>query len=110
MKKLSLLVLIYGVLILIGGIIGHIKAGSQPSLVMGIAMSVLLLLSSFAMYKEKKFGYYAAIVLAFFLDAFFSYRFTITHSFFPAGFMSLVSLAVLIMLLLQRKQVLSKRN
>lgn len=102
MKKLSLLVFVYGVLILIGGIIGHIKAGSRASLIMGGAMSLLLFLAGFGMYKEKKVGYYSSVVLLFILDAFFTYRLTLTHKFFPAGFMSLLSLVVLVALLMKK--------
>lgn len=104
MKKSSLIVAGYGIFVLIGGIMGHIKAGSQASLISGIVFGVLLLLSSLAMYKEKRFGYFLAVGLAFFLDAFFTYRFTLTHSFFPSGMMSLASLFVAVLLLFRHKK------
>lgn len=104
MKKSSLIVASYAILVLIGGIIGHIKAGSKASLISGITFGVLLLLLSLAMYKEKRYGYYLALGLAFFLDAFFTYRFTLTHAFFPSGMMSLLSLFVAVLLLFRHKK------
>jgi uncharacterized membrane protein (UPF0136 family) len=91
------IVALYGLLILIGGIIGHIKAGSNASLVMGVVFGLLLLLSSGGMFSKKYFkkGVYFALVLTLILDAFFTYRFLTTMKFMPAGLLVLVSLGVI---------------
>jgi uncharacterized membrane protein (UPF0136 family) len=91
------IVALYGILILIGGIIGHIKAGSNASLVMGVVSGLLLLLSSGGMFSKKHFkkSVYSAIILTLILDAFFSYRFLATMKFMPSGLLALVSLGVM---------------
>ncbi len=91
------IVALYGILILVGGIIGHIKAGSQASLVMGVVSGVLLLLASCGMFSKKYFkkGVYSALVLTLILDAFFSYRFMATMKFMPSGLLALISLGII---------------
>jgi|SRR5579864_4489042 uncharacterized membrane protein (UPF0136 family) len=91
------LVALYGILILMGGIIGHIKAGSTASLVMGVVFGLLLLLSSGGMFSKKYFtkSVYFALILTLLLDAFFSYRFLATMKFMPSGLLALVSLGVM---------------
>lgn len=101
MKKTSSLVLIYGLLVFVGGLIGHYKAASLPSLICGIVFGILLLLTAIAMFKKKPWAQWIALVLAFVLDAFFTWRFAKSLKFFPAGFMSLVSLAMVIILALR---------
>lgn len=92
------IVLIYAILILVGGIVGHIKAGSFASLISGIVFGLLLLGCSIALFAKKKWGPYAALIVTFVLDGFFTFRFLKTHVFMPAGLLSLISLIVLIYL------------
>ena len=92
------IVLIYAVLILIGGIIGHVKASSLASLIFGLTFGLLLVGSAIAMFAKHKWGAYGAVILTFMLDGFFTYRFLKTHAFMPAGMLSLISFAVLIYL------------
>ena len=90
-------VALYGILILMGGIIGHIKAGSQASLYMGVISGLLLVLASGGMFSKKFFrkAVYFALILTLLLDAFFSYRFLATMKFMPSGLLALVSLGVM---------------
>jgi uncharacterized membrane protein (UPF0136 family) len=95
------IVALYGLLILVGGIIGHIKAGSTASLVMGVVFGLLLLLSSGAMFSKKYFkkGVYSALILTLILDAFFTYRYLATMKFMPSGLLVLISLGVIVSLI-----------
>lgn len=95
------IVALYGILILVGGIIGHIKAGSCASLVMGVGFGVLLLLAAGGMFLKKFFkkAVYFAVILTLILDAFFTYRFLATMKFMPSGLLALVSLGVMASLL-----------
>lgn len=95
------IVALYGILIFIGGLIGHIKAGSNASLVMGVVFGLLLLLSSGGMFSKKylKKGVYFALILTLILDAFFTYRFLSTMKFMPPGLLALVSLGVMVSLI-----------
>lgn len=95
---MPVVVLIYALLILIGGIIGHVKASSFASLAFGLIFGLLLVGSAIAMFAKHKWGTYGALVLTFMLDGFFTYRFLKTHTFMPGGMLSLISFAVLIYL------------
>jgi uncharacterized membrane protein (UPF0136 family) len=104
MKLTGWIVLVYALLILIGGIIGHIKAASTASLVMGIVFGVLLTGSAFLIFKRKKSGLYSALALSLLLDLFFTYRFVDKLKFFPSAFLSIVSLAMIVILALELKK------
>ncbi len=96
--------LIYGFLILVGGVMGHIKAQSRISLWTGIIFGLLLLLSSWALFKGMKLGIYGALMLTACLLALFTYRYIATLKLFPPAIMGLISLVTLIFLLLNLKK------
>jgi len=96
MKKTAWIVLIYASLVLIGGIIGYLRMGSYASLLSGGLFGILLYLTTFGMCKGKKIGYTGALILSIILEGFFTWRFAKTLQFFPAGFLGLFSLAVII--------------
>ena len=96
MKAAGWITLIYGLLVLVGGVMGHIKASSTASLVMGTVFGVLLMIAGAGTLKDRLFSAFSAILLTFVLFAFFSYRYLITYNFFPSGLMSLLSIGTLI--------------
>ena len=98
MKVNGIVVLVYGLFVLIGGMIGYAKAHTLPSLVMGTAFALGLLGAGFAILKEMKAGYYLACALSAILACFFAYRFALTYNFMPAGMMAILSVIVLIVL------------
>lgn len=100
MKFNGIMIIIFGLLVLLGGMIGFAKAQSVPSLIMGSVFALALVGCGGAMFKEIKLGYYIAIILSFILLGFFTYRFALTQNFIPAGFMSILSFIVLIALFL----------
>ncbi len=106
MKVTATIVFVYGILITIGGIIGFLKGNSQPSLIFGGGFGVALLISAFFISKGKIAAQYIALVLTFLLDGFFTHRFAKTLHFLPAGFLSLASLAVLIVVALKIRRTL----
>lgn len=107
MKKTAYIFLIYSILVLIGGYIGHLK-GSQASLIAGSISGALLLANAFWMFKGKINSLYTALMLTFVLDAFFTYRFVKTHAFMPGGMMSLISFGVMFILVTQVSRSLKK--
>lgn len=107
MTSSALTLAIYGLLILIGGIIGHIQAKSTISLVMGLIFGVMIMGSAFALYQKKRASIWISLSLVLLLDAFFSYRFFKTLKFMPSGLMMLLSLATLLVLV---KQLRSSKN
>lgn len=100
MKITATIVLLYALLILIGGIFGHQEKGSIASLISGIVFGTLLFGASLVTFKGKIWGEYIALILIFLLDAFFTYRFIATHKFMPAGLLSLISLGTLFIMAL----------
>jgi uncharacterized membrane protein (UPF0136 family) len=96
---MNLWVFAYGIFILIGGVVGHLKAKSLASLVMGLVFGAGLIGSAF-----RKRGV-LSLILTLFLDAFFTWRWVSTGKFMPPGVLSLVSSAVLILLAIQYQRL-----
>jgi len=105
MRPTGWIILTYALLVFLGGIFGYVKAGSTASLVMGVIFAVALSTSAFAMFNEKRIGFIAAIATTSLLAAFFLYRFFLAYNFMPAGLMSILSLAVLGILLIRKKKL-----
>lgn len=98
MKKTSLLLVVFGIVVILGGALGYIRKNSTMSLIMGISSGVLLLASSYLVLKKPRLGLLAGLFLSFILEGFFAYKFFATGKVFPAGIMGLISLIVLITL------------
>jgi len=92
------IVLIYALLVMGGGIFGYAKTASPASLIAGLSFGVILLIGAAGMFRKRPWGGYTALAATFVLDGFFTLRFLKTLTFFPAGFFSLLSLAMLIFL------------
>lgn len=105
MKKLAIIVLIYALIILVGGIMGHIKAGSTASLITGISSGILLFVCSAGIFFNKRWGVLGSFLCVFLLDAFFFFRLLSTQKFFPSGAMSLLSLAVLVIMVVMLRRL-----
>ena len=108
MKKMGIVVLIFGILVLTGGIMGHLKAGSNASLISGGIFGILLIADAIGILKGKMSALYVGVLLSFILDGFFTYRFAATQKFFPAGIMSLMCLAVIFYLVFGVRRMLKK--
>lgn len=89
------IVMAYGLLVLLGGMIGFATVHSTPSLIMGTIFSVGLIVSSVLMFKGKKNGEISAQLLSAVLAIFFAYRFILTGKMMPAGMMCVLSIIVL---------------
>jgi uncharacterized membrane protein (UPF0136 family) len=98
--KAGYFVLVYAIVVLVGGVIGYVKAQSILSLATGIIASLALALSAYAMITNRVQGFYATLGISAFLCIFFVYRFIATAKFMPGGLMSILSLLVVIALLL----------
>lgn len=106
MKVTATIVFVYGLLIALGGIMGYVKGGSHASIISGASFGTALLIAGYFISKGKIAAQYFALVLTFLLDGIFTYRFAKTLHFFPAGFLSLFSLAVLIVIALKIRRTL----
>ncbi len=88
------IMLLYGIIILVGGIVGHLKAGSKASLISGLLFGLLLFAATWGMFRNKRWGDYLALITSALLIAFFAFRYVHTSNFLPAGLLAVASLGV----------------
>mgnify|MGYP002777067552 CR=1 FL=1 len=84
--------LLYAVLLIVGGMLGYLKAQSKPSLISGLISGMALLLAWFITLQSYAAGMTFATVLAIALLIVFLIRFRKTKAFMPAGLMAILSL------------------
>ncbi len=82
---------IYGALLIIGGIIGYIKAGSKPSLITGVISGILIYIACKLGKRKPKDGYLYIAALSLSLATFFAIRYASNLKFMPSGLMLIVS-------------------
>lgn len=85
----------YGVLALIGGIIGYVQAQSKASLISGSISGLLLIVAGVMQLQGQSVGLILATVITVVLVIVFAIRLTKTRKFMPAGLMSLLGLVSL---------------
>jgi uncharacterized membrane protein (UPF0136 family) len=93
-------ILVYGVVVLLGGVMGYVKAKSQVSLFSGVGSGIALLVAWFICRQSPGVGMGLATFLGLVLFIVFVIRFSKTRAFMPAGLMTLFSLAATIVFLL----------
>ncbi|MDJ0844427.1 TMEM14 family protein [Crocosphaera sp.] len=98
MTVLVLATLFYGILLLVGGIMGYVSAKSKPSLISGLISGLLLLVSAFLQWQQIQTGLLLAQIATLALAIVFSIRLWKTRKFMPAGLMLAVSVAMLVLL------------
>ena len=86
---------IYIVLLVVGGLIGFLKAKSKVSLIMSVAFAAVLVLAAIPNLLDVNFARILANVLMAALLVVFGMRLTKTKKFMPAGMMLAVTIAAL---------------
>jgi uncharacterized membrane protein (UPF0136 family) len=94
--------LIYAVLMVVGGAMG-MRAGSKASLIAGGSSGVLLLIAWGVTFVNLAAGLWAGAVIALLLTATFAGRLAKTRKFMPSGMLLAVSLIATIMLIVSAK-------
>lgn len=98
-------VLIYALLVAIGGVAGYLRAGSVASLLAGLIAGLLLAGSAVAMMRGAfEPGWWLALVVTILLLARFGMAATKGFKFMPGGLVIITSIIVLIMLFSNRSQ------
>ena len=92
--------IIFGLLTIVGGVIGFLKAGSTPSLVAGSVAGILLLVAAFMLSGNFTVGLGLAVLISIALAGQFIPKFIKTGHFMPAGLMSILSVIGLIVAVL----------
>ncbi len=91
--------LIYGILLLFGGIMGYVSAKSKPSLISGVVSGLLLLISGVLQWQQiSPIGLILAQIVTLVLAIVFVIRLWRTRKFMPAGLMLVLSVAMLVIL------------
>ena len=84
---------VYIVLLLLGGLMGFLKAGSKMSLIMSVCFAVILILCNIGVIPDPR----VADLVLLFLLVFFAVRLTKSKKFMPNGMMSIITLAALVL-------------
>ncbi|NGX34045.1 MAG: hypothetical protein K1060chlam1_00392 [Candidatus Anoxychlamydiales bacterium] len=100
MKTTSFISLIYGLIIILSGIMAFRFTNQLTSLVVEVGLGIVILANVFFMMMEKKPSFYILLVLSFLLAIFYGYNFSQTHQFFQ-GVLAALSFFVFIYELLK---------
>jgi len=99
----ALIVLLYGILVAVGGVMGYVKAGSVASLVSGGGAGLILLASSIAMMRGSyALGWWISLFVALLLLGRFGMAAMNDFKLMPGGMVIVMSLIVLVVLLFHR--------
>src|SRR3954470_653698 len=83
---------VFGVLTILGGVMGYVKAHSTVSLITGAVSGILLVLADYLLPGNLIAGLVLALVVSLLLFGQFLPRFIRTRKLMPAGLMTLLSL------------------
>jgi len=86
---------IYIVLLVVGGLIGYLKAGSKVSLYMSCGFAAALVLCAVPNFLDANFRRNLAVVLMAVLLIVFAIRLAKTKKFMPAGLMLVITVVAL---------------
>ena len=98
MKSKSIILAVYAILVLAGGAIGYVTAGSLMSIVMAGGFAFALLACSYLTAKGNLKAYDIALGLLGVLLVFFGYRFFASFKIMPSGLMTVLTAATLVYL------------
>ncbi len=99
MKFSAIVVLVYSILVLLGGLIGYLFANSLPSLIAGSVFGAALFASGLGLLRVSKFAFFTALASTGILVGFFTYRYWTTGQLTPSGMMAGISILVFILLI-----------
>ncbi|MEH2254413.1 TMEM14 family protein [Nostoc sp.] len=88
----------YGILAIVGGIIGYIQAKSKVSLLSGSISGLLLILAAYFQLQGQTWGSIVAVLVTAVLVVVFGFRLAKTHKFMPAGLMTILGILALAMM------------
>src|SRR5215813_4298577 len=91
MEATKIYFILFGVLTIVGGVVGYIKAGSMASIIAGSITGVLLLVAGFVLPEHRAIGLATAFIISLLLAVQFVPKFIRTGRLMPAGMMSILS-------------------
>jgi len=93
MQNTAIEIWIYGVIMILGGIMGFVKVGSKASLISGVGMGLGLIASGYGVSRGSYDSLVVAEVIAALLVVIFAIRFAKTRRIMPVGMLAILSLA-----------------
>ena len=96
MQNTAIEIWIYGVIMILGGIMGFVKVGSKASLISGVGMGLALLASGFGGWRGSADSLLVALVIAALLMVIFAIRYVKTRRFMPGGMLAILSLVAVV--------------
>ena len=85
----------YGILAIVGGIIGYIQARSKVSLLSGSISGLLLILAAYFQLQGQTWGSILGVIVTGVLVVVFAVRLAKTRKFMPAGLMTILGMLAL---------------
>ena len=92
----AVVVVVYGLLTLIGGVIGYLKARSTASLIAGVTAGALLFLCAYGMTRGMVLASWGSLVMSAALGGRFTGTWMKHHRFMPDMLMVILSLIILV--------------
>ncbi len=92
--------IIFGLLTILGGVLGYVRAGSMASIIMGSISGILLIVAALLLPGNVVAGLALAGVVSLLLAGRFLPAFLRTGDFMPAGMMAILSVIGVIMAVL----------
>jgi uncharacterized membrane protein (UPF0136 family) len=86
----------YGVIMILGGIMGYVKVRSKASLLSGVGMGLALLASGYGVWQGSRESLVVSVVIAALLVVLFAIRLAKTRRFMPLGVLAILSLAAVV--------------
>lgn len=99
MEAAKIYFIVFGILTIVGGIVGYVKAGSVASIIAGSITGVLLLVAAFLLPEHRMVGLASALIISLLLAAQFMPKLLRTGRVMPAGIMSLLSVIGIIVVI-----------
>ena len=93
----GIVILLFGLLVLGGGIIGYTNTASIASLLAAGASGLGLFASGLGVLRRKELGFVFAPFITLLLTAFFAYRLVLNGDFIPSGLMGILGFVALIL-------------
>lgn len=93
---MAALLIAYGGFIGLGGIVAYLREKRTPPLVVGAFVGAVLILCGILAWTEFRFGAYLGLVVTLLMTLLFAARYRRTKKVRPAGFMTVISLIVLV--------------
>ncbi|BCW98055.1 MAG: hypothetical protein KatS3mg024_0882 [Armatimonadota bacterium] len=97
--------IIYGALVIAGGVMGYAKAGSTASLISGLIFGVVALAAGISAFRAPGPGLTAGLAASLFVGVFFLFRFLHTRALMPAGMTLALSVLVAVLTFLALRSI-----